>query len=83
MTTSPATPSSGGRGSRKLFHEVFIGVAIDYACPARYAFYTFDGYYCWDIQEKVYVGAPVCDDHGTCDPFQLHKIILAEITGLN
>ena len=75
---SPLTPTSSGRAPRKLFHEVFIGVAIDYACPARYAFYTFDGYYCWDIQEKVYVGAPVCDGD-ICDPYQLHKIILEEI----
>jgi hypothetical protein len=63
-----------------LFHEVFLGVAVDYAWPARYAFYTFDGYFCWDFREFSFSEEPVCEE-AQCVPEELHKAIVAEISG--
>jgi alpha,alpha-trehalose phosphorylase (configuration-retaining) len=80
MASSPLTPSSRTRSqSAAILQETFIGVSVDYAWPPRFAFYVFDGYFCWDFKDFQYSEEPVVSD-AQVNTEELHKAIVEEIS---
>ena len=72
---TPVTPGGSPRGPRCFYREVFLGIAIDYAWPSRYSFYSFDGAFCFDVQERE----NVFGEEAECDFNRLHEVIYDDV----
>ncbi len=60
-------------------HPLYIGIAVDYNCPAKYGVYVHDGFWSWDFHEQKFCDEPICPENKECDIDQLHKEIIQYI----